>query len=141
MGLKRCLACADVFETSSRVPLQSYCNRQECQRERRRLWQKEKRLADKDYRANQLQCQRRWREGNGDYWQKYRADHPEYVERNRAQQQGRNAARNQTVIAKMDATSPALPFRSGTYRLTPAQQEEVAKMDAWIVKITFLSGT
>ena len=141
MGLKRCLACADVFETSSRVPLQNYCNRPECQGERRKLWQKQKRQSDKDYQANQLQCQRRWRETHGDYWQRYRADHPGYVERNREQQRVRNVTRQASIIAKMDAIPPISPITSGTYRLSPVEQGEVAKMDAWIVKITLLSST
>lgn len=141
MGLKRCLACADAFQTSPRVPTQNYCSRPECQRERRRLWQREKRRADGDYRANQLQCQRRWRESHTDYWQQYRAEHPDYVARNRRQQQIRNATRQPGLIAKMDAMPPVSPLASGTYHLTQAEQGEIAKMDAWIVRITLLSGT
>ncbi|ABM94156.1 hypothetical protein [Methylibium petroleiphilum] len=141
MGLKRCLACADAFQTSARVPTQNYCSRPECQRERRKLWQREKRHADGDYRANQLQCQRRWRESHTDYWQQYRAEHPGYVERNRRQQQVRNAMRQPGLIAKMDAIPQVSPLASGTYHLTPAEKGEIAKMDAWIVKITLLSGT
>lgn len=141
MGLKRCLACADAFQTSPRVPTQNYCSRPECQRERRKLWQREKRRADGDYRANQLQCQRRWRESHADYWQQYRAEHPDYVARNRSQQQVRNATRQPGLIAKMDAIPPVSPLASGTYHLTPAERGEIAKMDAWIVRITLLSGT
>lgn len=141
MGVKRCLACAVAFETSTRVPSQNYCNRPECQKERRRIWQKQKREADDDYLANQLQCQRRWRDSHGDYWQKYRADNPGYVERNRQQQRARNARRRGSVVAKMDASAPISPIASGTYRLSLAEQGEIAKMDAWIVKITLLSST
>lgn len=141
MGLKRCLACADAFQASRRVPTQNYCSRPECQRERRRLWQREKRRTDGDYRANQLQCQRHWRESHADYWQQYRAEHPDYVARNRRQQQFRNATRQPGLIAKMDAMPPVSPLASGTYHLTPAERGEIAKMDAWIVKITLLSGT
>jgi hypothetical protein len=141
MGLKRCLACADAFQTSPRVSTQNYCSRPECQRERRRLWQREKRRADGDYRANQLQCQRRWRESHTDYWQQYRADHPDYVARNRSRQHVRNSSRQPGLIAKMDAMPPVSPLASGTYHLTPAERGEIAKMDAWIVRITLLSGT
>lgn len=141
MGLKRCLACAEAFETSSRVPSQNYCSRLECQRERRKLWQMRKRQSDKDYQANQLQCQRRWRETHPDYWQEYRADHPEYVDRNREQQRIRNTTRSASAIAKMDPSSPISPITTGTYRLTAAEEGAIAKMDAWIVKITLLSST
>jgi len=139
MGAKRCLACADVFEANPRVPYQNYCARPECQRERHKLWQREKRALDNDYRSNQLKCQRRWREKHTDYWQHYRDEHPDYVERNRELQRARNTARNAGLIAKMNASAPASPFSSGTYRLSAADPGEIAKMDAWIVKITVLS--
>jgi len=123
------------------VPLQNYCSRPECQRERRKLWQLQKRRSDKDYKANQLQCQRRWRESHPDYWQQYRSAHPEYVLRNREQQRARNAVHQDSSIAKMDSSALISPIASGTYRLTAAEEGEIAKMDAWIVKITLLSST
>jgi len=141
MGLKRCLACADTFLTSPRVPAQNYCSRPNCQRERRKLWQRDKRRSDKDYRETQLQCQRRWRESHASYWRQYRATHPDYVARNREQQRVRNAMRQQGQIAEMDAISPILPLASGIYRLSSTEQGEFAKMGAWIVRITLLSGT
>ncbi len=141
MGLKRCLACADLFEVSPRVPQQNYCGRQECQRERRKLWQKEKRQTDADYQANQLQCQRRWRETHPDYSRQYRTVHPDYVARNRAQQTMRNATRQDAALAKMDAMAPARPLDSGVYRLSSVGGSDVAKMGSWIVRITVLSGT
>lgn len=141
MGPKRCLACADIFQPSPRVPAQNYCSRPECQRERRKLWQKEKRKADPDYRENQLQCQRRWREAHPDYWQHYRADHPGYVERNRSLQRGRNATQKVSQVAKMDSIQPSAALPSGTYSLRAIGPTGVAKMDAWIVKIVVLTGT
>jgi hypothetical protein len=141
MAIKRCLACASTFPANPRVPAQNYCPRPECQLERRRLWQRQKRRSDDDYRDNQRQCQRRWRASHPDYWQNYRADHPEYVDRNRDQQRVRNAARQASPIAEMDAIPPISPLVSGTYRLSPVARSEVAKMDAWIVRITLLSGT
>lgn len=139
MGLKRCLACAKVFETLPRVPLQNYCSRVECQRERRKLWQRRKRQSDNDYQANQLQSQRRWREAHPDYWQQYRADHPQYVERNRAQQRARNQTRSRAGVANVDATTLISPIQSGTYQLRIVSPDGVAKMDAWIVKIVVVS--
>jgi hypothetical protein len=41
------------------LPLQNYCNGPEFQRERRKLWQKQKRQSDKDYQANLTQIWRR----------------------------------------------------------------------------------
>ena len=140
MGIKRCLACADAFQVSRRVPMQNYCGRPECQRERRKLWQQQKRRSDNDYQDNQLRCQRRWRASHTDYWRQYRSDHPEYVARNRELQRTRNATRQAGPVAKMDAMPPVSPLTSGTYRLSPTEQGEIAKMDAWIVKITLLSS-
>lgn len=141
MGLKRCFACADAFEPSGRVLAQNYCSRPECQRERRKLWQREKRRCDRDYRENQLQCQRRWREAHPDYWQQYRAEHPGYVERNRQQQHVRNAGRRVGAIAKMDAIASGTSPLSGTYYLRPVARGAIAKMDALLVRITVLTGT
>nr|WP_316643106.1 hypothetical protein [uncultured Roseateles sp.] len=141
MGLKRCLACAAPFKPCPQVPAQNYCARPECQKERRKLWQRQKRKADDDYRENQSRCQKRWNDNHRDYWERYRAAHPEYVAANREKQHSRNATRCAVPIAKMDASLPESPLRSGTYRLSTADDAEIAKMDAWIVKITVLSGT
>jgi hypothetical protein len=140
MGPKRCLACADAFLPSSRVPSQNYCSRPECQRERRTLWQKEKRRLDPDYRENQRQCQRRWQEKHTDYWQQYRARHPGYVERNRELQRERNAVRRGPPIAKIDSISTPTVLPSGTYYLRAFGSDGVAKMDACIVRIVLLRG-
>lgn len=139
MGTKRCLACAAAFQASPRVVTQNYCHRPECQLERRRLWQREKRSADDDYRDNQLACQRRWREAHPDYWQQYRVDHPDYAQRNREQQRDRNAQRKVTKIANMGPIQAVPPLPSGIYRVSRENGGEVAKMDAWIVEITLLS--
>lgn len=141
MGLKRCLACGDQFRSVPQVPAQAYCSQLACQRERRKLWQKGKRRTDKDYRENQARAQQKWLDVHPGYWQRYRAEHPAYAQRNRELQRGRNAARAETSIAKMDVSAPLSPLPSGTYRLTRALTDEIAKMDAWIVKITLLSGT
>ncbi|PXF54723.1 MAG: hypothetical protein C4B58_15655, partial [Deltaproteobacteria bacterium] len=44
----------------------------ECQKARRRKWQKEKLATDEAYRANQADCQMAWRQRNPDYWRRYR---------------------------------------------------------------------
>jgi hypothetical protein len=41
MGIKRCLACGDPFPLRTQSPDQSYCSAPECQRQRRKLWQRE----------------------------------------------------------------------------------------------------
>jgi hypothetical protein len=39
----------------------------------------------------------------------------------------------------MGASEPIPPFSSGIYAIMPARASDLAKMDAWAVKIIFLS--
>jgi len=137
---KQCAACGQRFLPHPQVPNQTYCSAPECQRERRRRWQLEKRRTDPDYRDNQSRSHKDWAKDKPDYWGKYRDDHPDYTERNRKNQQKRNQKRQDVRIAKMDVSAPAFPLRSGRYRLTPMTDDGIAKMDACIVEITVLSS-
>ena len=142
----RCAACEDLFTRRRNVPDQQFCSKPECQRERRRRWQRQKLKEDPDYRANQAAAQRRWRERNPDYWRRYRQAHPAYTERNRQQQHMRNRKRGQVgtgpsppAIAKMDVCEAQTAVASGTYRLIPVSGENIAKMDAYLVEMHVLS--
>jgi len=146
MGRKPCAACGDRFTQRRNVPDQQYCSKPECQRERRRRWQRDKLKQDPDYRANQSAAQRRWRERHPDYWRNYRRTHPEYTARNREQQRKRNRRRGLTAtgpspppIAKMDVYDEINSIASGTYRMVPEAGPGIAKMDAYLVKIQVLS--
>lgn len=68
----RCNACHRIQPINPRSPKQEYCNRADCQRARKREWQRKKRATDPDYRQNQNDCQKRWREQHPHYWQEYR---------------------------------------------------------------------
>jgi len=142
----RCAACGELFTPRRNVPDRKYCSKPECQRERRRRWQRQKLKEDLDYRANQAAAQRRWRERHRDYWRRYRRTHPAYTERNRDQQRQRNARRKQVAtgpsppaIAKMDAYKGQTIVASGTYRLIPVSGREIAKMDAYLVEMHVIS--
>ncbi len=146
MGRKPCTACGDRFTQRRNVPDQQYCSKRECQRERRRRWQRDKLKQDPDYRANQAAAQKRWREGHPDYWRNYRRTHPEYTARNREQQKTRNRRRGggdtsplAAPIAKMDVYEEINPIATGTYRMTPESGPGIAKMDAYLVKIQVIS--
>ena len=146
MSRKRCAACSGLFTARRNVRDQQYCSKPQCQRERRRLWQREKLKQDLDYRANQAAAQQRWRERNPDYWRKYRQTHPAYTARNRLKQRDRNRLRglgatgpSAPAVAKMDAYQDKRPVGSGTYRLIPVTGSGIAKMDAYLVKIQVLS--
>jgi hypothetical protein len=140
--MKQCQHCNQEF-TPKRCN-QKYCNGRLCQKSRKRKWQRQKLRTDADYRVNQRDAQKRWRETHTDYWKKYRASHPGYERHNRRMQQKRNARRSGKnlddgvkKIAKMDSKVSDL---SGTYYLFPAASctelpGVIAKMDAKLVQI------
>jgi len=142
---RKCKHCGQLFSNRPQNPNQQYCSEPDCQRARKRIWQQRKLLADPDYHANQRDAQSRWQEKNPDYWSKYRKDHPDYVERNRARQRERNRRRRQDscrpVIAKMDASMPESSINSGRYLLSMVDGGMIAKMDALIVEINVISGS
>ena len=67
-----CNACRRIHPVNPRNLNQKYCNRADCQRARKREWQRKKRATDSDYRQNQKDCQKRWLENHPDYWRAYR---------------------------------------------------------------------
>ncbi len=136
---------ADVFFTlTKRNPDQKYCSKPECQKERKRLWQKKKMQVDEDYRLNKKDSDHRWSAKNSDYWSNYREDNPDYTQRNREKQRHRNRRRRATrsissEIAKLDALSAENRDISGIYGLISVQDLLIAKLDAKLVKITEIS--
>ena len=139
MECRRCAACDRAFRPRAQVPHQRYCALAACQRERRRRWQQSKLRGDADYRANPRQAQRAWADGHGEYWREYRAKHLDYTDRNRLEQRRRDRCRRTARLAKMDASTAIHPVPSGTYRLLPEADGDLAKKDAWTVKITLIS--
>jgi hypothetical protein len=139
MECRRCASCGRSFRPRAQVPQQRYCGMAACQRERRRRWHQNKLRSDDDYRANQAQAQQAWAGSHRDYWRDYRARHPDYTERNRLEQRRRDRRGRETRLAKMDASTPINAVPSGTYRLLPEAGGDLAKMDAWTVKITVIS--
>ena len=69
---KECSSCRAQFWARPQSPHQAYCSNPDCQRERRRRWNKDKLQADPDYRANQRSAQQAWHAKNPDYWKSYR---------------------------------------------------------------------
>lgn len=139
MQSRQCAGCGRAFQPRPQVPQQCYCGEARCQRERRRRWQQAKRQSDSDYRDNDARGQRAWREAHPDYWREYRRGHPQYTERNRAQQRARNARRRVRVIANEDVSMGDFALASGTYRLSPVGAAVIANGDAWTVEIAVLS--
>lgn len=130
---RRCAACGRTFKVLPQVPDQSYCPEPACQRERRKLWQRERRLADPDYRDNQAQAQQAWLGRNPDYWRDYRERHPEYAQANRARSRDRSREQRDGKFAKMDVSPPPDATASlppGLYMLRVIDGQAFAKMDA-----------
>ena len=136
MEEKRCAHCGCPLDLNPRSKNQRYCGRPECQRARKRMWQKNKMATDPDYHANQQDCNRAWREKNPHYWRDYRRNHPGYAERNRLLQRARRGRRR---VAKMDASKEISSLKTGTYWLIP--EDGVAKMDAFAGKVLLVPVT
>ena len=129
---KTCPCCKRKFLAHPAVIKQRYCGNADCQRARKRIWQKQKLASDPDYRENQAAAQRAWRKRNRQYWREYRKTHPAYREQNRLRQRERN--RQRRTIAKMDEQGVKTAIAAGRYRLVPLYGK-IAKMDELIVEI------
>ena len=54
---RHCTCCGKPFEPRPQVPGQAYCSDPDCQRARKRQWQRAKLQSDPDYRSNQRAAQ------------------------------------------------------------------------------------
>jgi hypothetical protein len=140
MTKKRCRHCHRLFIVSPRNPDQKFCSSNDCQKARKRKWQRKKMRDDPAYRLNQRDAQERWCQKNPAYWKTYRDEHPEYTRQNREKQRSRNhllrtMAAISRQIAKMDAFSAKEHDISGYYGLISVQDLTFATMDAKVVKI------
>ncbi|RZT05363.1 hypothetical protein SAMN05216319_5345 [Duganella sp. CF402] len=142
MRTKKCEACGQRFQPRPQAPNQAYCSEPACQRTRRLRWQIDKRKNDPDYAENQYRAQLAWRMRNADYWKNYRAEHPDYVERNRKNQRIRSRQElsdQKNEIAKMDASTPGGRVTSGIYRMNLISTFDIAKMGVWMVELRVIS--
>lgn len=143
---RTCMCCGRWFMPRTNVPNQQYCSRRICQNARRQRWRKKKLKRDAEYRADQYASQKRWCKKNPGYWERYRALHPDYCQRNREMQKARNRKRTQVrrqrkgLIAKRYALAGQNGIISGYYNLLPADGAMIAKSDALLVKLDVVSG-
>ena len=124
--------CKRLFTPDPRVKNQRYCGEKDCQRARKRKWQKDKLAADPDYKANQRDCQKEWLQRHPNYYKQYRQNHPAYCQRNTLLQGYRNV--RVRMIAKMDEFKPAPIKDPGPFYLLPL----IAKMDASAQKVLLI---
>jgi hypothetical protein len=138
---RRCAACGKPFKVLPQVPDQSYCAESACQRERRKLWQRLRRIEDPDYRDNQARAQEAWLARNPEYWRDYRRRNPEYTQHNRERQRVRAQERRGDTPAPVVDAEVASLLSSGLYRLTVVAVRRVAKMDAsFVVELVPVRG-
>ena len=133
-------ACRRLFLPNPHVPNHLFCNRKDCQRVRKRRWQREKMKNDREYRDNHREAQQCWMEQNRDYWRRYRDKHPEYVKRNRLLQRERDRRRRIRDLAKMDASDQLSLVKPGSYYLIPAKGK-LAKMDTSSQRFFLIPGS
>jgi len=138
MEKKLCKACGQLFLPRLQSPNQQYCSKRECQRERRRRWQVNKRRVDPDYRDNDARNSRDWAATHPDYWKKYRESNPDYADRNRNLQQVRNQKQRVSKIANGDATPHLRPLASGRYRMVQITEAGIVIGDALLVEIAIV---
>lgn len=139
METKTCNACGCTFTPRPQNPNQKYCTNAECQRERRRSWQQQKRRDDADYRDNDVRASKGWATENPEYWKQYRDENPAYAERNRNLQQQRNRKLRASVIVNEDVSRPVNPPPAGRYRMVRIEGG-TANGDTWIVEISVLAA-
>lgn len=132
MSSTLCACCGQPFEPRPQAPGQAYCSSPNCQRARKRQWQRAKLQSDSDYRFNQRAAQQAWSQRNPDYWRNYRDARPEYEQHNREQQRLRDLRGHDTGLAKMDVCG--LP--TGLYRIARHPAFPMENGASWIVEIT-----
>ncbi len=144
---KVCKNCKNQFTPLPNIKKQCYCSKKACQKARKKKWHQEKLKSDQAYRQNQADTQAAWHEKHPNYWKEYRERNPQYTTQNRLKQQERNKKQRKTtdpVIAKMDESNSRKELEnkpiSGTYLLTPLDEQGIAKMDAWKVEINGIAS-
>jgi hypothetical protein len=91
---------------------QLYCRDRDCQRQRRREYQRTRLHSQPTYDQKQRNCRTRWRRHKvslAEYQRVYRMNHPDYTAKNRQQQHQRNAKRRHKVDSKPDLVSTLAP--------------------------------
>lgn len=134
MTTKHCAGCGQPFQPRPQAPKQAYCSAPECQRTRKRQWQKTKLQSDPDYRDNQRQAQRAWHEHHPDYWRQYRERHPKYAQLRPDTQ--RVGTFSDTDSVNMDAWIGPSMLAPGLYKISPARANGISSDGSLIVKMT-----
>ena len=144
MPIITCLHCGKPVPCNARIKKQKYCSSRLCQNARRRSSSKKGSFRPTERRFLRKARNKRWRNTRPghEYQKQYRANHPEYVKRNREQQKERNKKRlndPSSMIVKTyallthpahDGMYPAFDVKNGkivkTYTLLSQMQVQAA---------------
>jgi hypothetical protein len=130
-----CLHCGRVVSQNPRIKKkQQFCSQKECQQYRMRTWKKSKYKESKKYRRKTQEHQKQWRKSYpaDQYQREYRETHPEYVNRNREQQRGRNKNRKMDPVSLIVKTDALLlqPREDGAYMLSKIKKKLIVNRNA-----------
>ncbi len=135
----RCVNCNGLFTPAPQVPKQTYCSKPNCQKERRKQWQKNRLQSDPDYRANQSRAQKAWTEKNPNYWRELRQTGLDYGNSDPAEQDFLKQGSLKPSI-KMDPLNAPQNLQKalfdGVFRLKVLAQPRIVNMDVWIVELS-----
>jgi len=126
-----CIHCCKPVPCNPRIKKQKYCSSRLCQNTRRRLSGKKGSSSPSESRFLRKARNKRWRDTRPghEYQKQYRANHPEYVKRNREQQKERNKKRlndPSSMIVKTYALS-LQPLQDGLYRGLEVKNGKIVK--------------
>lgn len=134
-----CQHCGCSCQRNPRVKNQKYCSSRVCQNARRNLTNKTKIKKNSASRLLRQARNKLWRDAfpAHEYQNKYRENHPNYVQRNRDLQKERNKKRKRCpppMIVKTYALSPQ-PLQDGVYTGFEIKSEKIVKTYALIAKM------
>ena len=134
-----CQHCGCSCQRNPRVKNQKYCSSRVCQNARRNLTNKTKIKKNSASRLLRQARNKRWRDAfpAHEYQNKYRENHPDYVQRNRDLQKERNKKRQRSpapMIVKTYALSPQ-PLQDGVYAGFEIKSEKIVKTYALKAKM------
>jgi len=131
MPIITCLHCGKPVPCNARIKKQKYCSSRLCQNARRRSSSKKGSFRPTERRFLRKARNKRWRDTRPghEYQKQYRANHPQYVKRNRELQKGRNKKRkpeSSSMIVKTYALS-LQPIQDGLYRGFEVKSGKIVK--------------
>jgi hypothetical protein len=116
---RRCPYCHRAFIPAKTQPKQVVCSAPECQRRRGADYRRARLAANAEYREACRQSARQWRKLHSEYWNEYRAAHPDSAERNRQSQRSRDRKRRLKSLANNISASDVIPCPATIWLLGP----------------------